>query len=148
MAHTPEPHQPPTTLEKTMMTSNSPYAAQVREEIEQLIQAASHSQFEILDRIYHEDMRTYLFDEDRTLHLSDKAGFKKHVIEGTKKAANPSTWAEFHLVEADQDQGHVLISRKVNLTGTEQIVTLSIDLVHQDGRWQITREVIFVRKDK
>ena len=129
-----------------MMTPTSPQAVRVRQAIEQLIHAASHSQFDFLDSIYHDDMRTYLFDEGRNLHLSDKAGFKKHVMEGMAKAVEPNQWAEFHLVEADAEHGHVLISRKVNLTGTEQIVTLSIDLVHQDGRWQITREVIFAPK--
>lgn len=126
-----------------MMTPNSPQTFEVRQSIEQLIHAASNAQFDFLDGVYHEDMRTYLFDDRRNLHQSDKAGFKKHVMESMAKAAQPSTWADFHWVEADEEKGHVLISRKVNLTGIEQVVTLSIDLVHQEGRWQITREVIF-----
>ncbi len=39
------------------------------------------------------------------------------------------------------------MTRKVNLTGEENILILSIDLVHLDGRWQVTREVIFSRPD-
>ncbi|WP_256367499.1 hypothetical protein [Ruegeria sp. THAF33] len=40
------------------------------------------------------------------------------------------------------------IRRKNNVTNRKQLVTLSIDFVFEDGRWQITREVIMTRADE
>ena len=125
------------------MTPNSPQAAQVKAQVEQLIESASNLKFDILHTLYHDDMNIYMFDGENTLHVSDKAGFIAHVTATQQASEKPSTWAQFHLVEADAARGHVLISRKVNLTGELQIVTLSIDFTFEDGRWQITREVIF-----
>lgn len=129
------------------MTPDSPQALEVKAAIDELIQSASNSEFDILDRIYHDDMQIYMFDEELNLNISNKEVFAKHVKESTESAEAPNMWAKYHLVEADETNGHVLISRKVNLTGKEQIVTLSIDLIFEDGRWQIKREVIFVQRD-
>lgn len=124
------------------MTPDTPQAAQVKAAIDGLIQSVSSREFDILDRIYHDDMTIFMFGADGEVNRSDKAGFIKHVREKTDEAVTPQTWARYHLVEADAQHGHVVISRKVNLSGEMKIVTLSIDLIHQDDRWQITREVI------
>ncbi len=124
------------------MRPDTPQAAQVRAAIETLVQSASAKDFSILDEIYHDDMQIFMFTRDGSVQQSDKAEFKAHVIAKTNSADAPSDWAKFHLVEADESRGHVVISRKVNLAGDMQIVTLSIDLVYEADRWQITREVI------
>lgn len=128
------------------MTPNSPQAAAVKSALDDLIQSATHADFGILDKMYHADMRIYMFGPDGQLHVSDKTAFTQHVKKSAEGAKPPSDWAKYHLVEADETRGHVLISRKVDLTGTLQIVTLSIDFVFEDGRWQIIREVIFTGK--
>lgn len=125
------------------MTPDSPQAAEVKAVLDELIQSASNSAFTILDSIYHEDMSIYMLGSELQLHRSDKKGFIEQVIKGTKSTDKPSSWAKYHLVEADETNGHVIISRKVNLTGEEQIVSLSIDFTYEDNRWQIIREVIF-----
>lgn len=125
------------------MTPDSPQALEVRVALDELIHSASNFDFTILELIYHDEMSIYLIDGNLDLHRMDKAGFIEQVIQGTESAETPNIWAKFHLVEADDTNGHVIISRKVNLTGKEQIVTLSIDLVYEDDRWQIIREVIF-----
>lgn len=125
------------------MSPNTPQAAEVKAAIDGLIQSASNAEFDILEEIYHDDMQIYMFDPDRNLNQMDKRAFSQHVTTSTEAAEAPNIWAKYHLVEADEKEGHVLISRKVNLTGEERIVTLSIDLVREDDRWQITREVIF-----
>jgi hypothetical protein len=125
------------------MTPDSPQAIDLKSTLDKLVHAASNQDFTMLDTIYHQNMRIYLLEGSDALHQMDKAGFKKHVIESTQSAQKPNIWAKYHLVEANETQGHIIISRKVNLTGSEQIVTLSIDFVFEDDRWQITREVIF-----
>lgn len=124
------------------MTPNTPLAVAVKDAIDELIQSASQSEFEILDRIYHDDMKIFMIGADATVSQFDKAAFTKHLVASTQAGEAPSTWAKYHSVEADDRHGHVVISRKVNLTGDEQIVTLSIDLIYENNRWQITREVI------
>lgn len=125
------------------MTPNSPQAAAVKTELDKLIKSATNADFDILDKMYHTGMSIYMFGPDKNLHVSDKPAFIEHVKKSADGAKPPSDWAKYHLVEADEARGHVLISRKVDLTGTLQIVTLSIDFVFEDGRWQIIREVIF-----
>ena len=125
------------------MSPNTPQAAEVKAAIDGLIQSASNAEFDILEDIYHDDMQIYMLDPDRNLNQMDKQAFSQHVTTSTEDAEAPNIWAKYHLVEADEKEGHVLISRKVNLTGEERVVTLSIDLVREDDRWQITREVIF-----
>ena len=125
------------------MKSDSPQAVEVKKVLDELINLASSAHFDILETLYHDDMNIYMLDPNRELHIMDKRGFINHLTESTKDGNFPSTWAKYHLVEADEKHGHVVISRKVNLTGEEQLITLSIDFVYESNRWQITREMIF-----
>lgn len=125
------------------MKTNSSQAAQVKSSIDKLILSATNKDFDILESIYHDSMTIYMLDGNNDLHQMNKAQFKDHVTASTNAAEVPQDWAKYHLVEADETNGHVIISRKVNLTGELQIVTLSIDLIFEEDRWQITREVIF-----
>ncbi|WP_171207973.1 MULTISPECIES: nuclear transport factor 2 family protein [unclassified Ruegeria] len=124
------------------MSPDSPQAKEVRKTIEQLIEGASSNDSSVLDRIYHDDMDIFMLAPGGEVQRANKDQFKAQVIAKTNEAAKPQTWAKYHVVEADEERGHVVISRKVNLTDETQIITLSIDLVLEDGRWQIIREVI------
>jgi len=55
-----------------------------------------------------------------------------------------NTWVEFHHIQADAENGLVVLTRKNNLAGQDMLVNLSIDLKYTDQRWQVTREVIFL----
>lgn len=129
------------------MTPDHPNVDAVKSTLDTLISEVSGHGFEVLDRTYHQDMRTYLLLDDGTLLQSDKSGFMDYVQSAMGKAEDPSPWAEYHLVEADEAHGHILISRRNNVTDRQQLVTLSIDFVFEDDRWQITREVIMTRND-
>lgn len=125
------------------MSPDSPQAAEVKDTLDRLIHSASNSDFDILEIVYHDQMKIYMLDGNYELHTMGKKGFIEHVTSSTEAATAANVWAKYHSVEADERNGHVVISRKVNLTGVVQIVTLSIDFVYEDGRWQITREVIY-----
>ncbi|MGZ2259020.1 hypothetical protein [Roseobacter sp. A03A-229] len=60
-------------------------------------------------------------------------------------AGADNAWARYNVVESNAAEGHVLITRKVTLDGDNEILELSIDLVHEDDRWQVIREVIAER---
>ena len=83
---------------------------------------------------------------DGEAKIMDKPAFMQ-MMEDAVQGTDPEDhrWAKFHSVTASGNQGHVAISRKVPLGGDNMILNLSIDLVHEDDRWQVSREVIFSR---
>lgn len=126
--------------------TNETKVEQVRSTIKQLIEAGTSGDLGALDYIYHDRMKTYMIDTDGNLLQSDKSGFMsmlKEMIEHHNGSSNK--WAKFEVVEADGDNGHVLITRKVNLGGLHRILILSIDLIRENNHWQVIREVIFSR---
>lgn len=133
---------------KDIMTQYTPKQASVRKAIDDLIQTATTYDVETLDRIYHDDLEVIMIDTEDNLNLADKEAFKG-LFRSKGEAGDPpmNTWANFHKIDVQDKKAHVLLSRKNNLSGTNMILLLSIDLVHEDGRWQVTREVIFLRPE-
>lgn len=134
-----------TTEERNTMSNESKVAA-IRETIEALINAGITSDLSGLQRIYHDSMKIQMIDTDNHLVQHDKASFiamLQSMIDTND--GTPNDWSEFHIVEATGDDGHVLITRKVNMGGQDRVLVLSIDLLFEDERWQVTREVIFSR---
>ncbi|WJY21778.1 hypothetical protein QTA57_00785 [Fontisubflavum oceani] len=87
-----------------------------------------------------------MIDTDGTLAEFDKPGFIDMLAETVRESAGvDNTWAKYNAIHADGAHGHVLITRKVQLGGEDKTLVLSIDLAQEDARWQVTREVIFVR---
>ena len=87
-----------------------------------------------------------MIDTDGNLARFDKPSFIEMLSDTVRQSGQPaSTWAHYDAVDANGDHGHVLITRKVRLHGEDKVLVLSIDLVHEDARWQVTREVIFAR---
>lgn len=126
------------------MTHNA--VKDVRATIEALIEAGVTANVDGLDRIYHPDMKIFMIDPAGELNRHDKTSFMamlKASIEGTNP--NDHRWAQFHSVETDGNLGHVAITRKVPIGGHNMILNLSIDLIFDDNRWQVIREVIFAR---
>jgi hypothetical protein len=126
--------------------TNDTQSAAVRATIDALINAGTTSDLSALDQIYHDSMKIHMIDTDNNLMQHDKSSYiamLKGMVAGNDGQSN--TWSEYHSVEAKGDHGHVLITRKVDLGGADRILVLSIDLLFDDDRWQVTREVIFSR---
>ncbi|MCV0429205.1 MAG: hypothetical protein K5905_27460 [Roseibium sp.] len=126
--------------------TNDAKTREIRETIDSLITAGTTADLNGLNAIYHDDMKTHMIDTDGNLAQADKPAFiamLKELIEGS--AGIDNTWAEYNAIEAEGEKGHVLITRKVTLGGEARILVLSIDLVFEDARWQVVREVIFSR---
>ena len=120
----------------------------VKKAVEELIQTATNYDVDVLERIYHDDLKVIMIDTGDNVNVADKVGFKG-LFKSKKDAGDPpmNTWAKFHKIDVDGNNAHVLLSRRNDLNGEEQILILSIDLVFEDNRWQVTREVIFLRPD-
>ncbi|WP_298839445.1 hypothetical protein [uncultured Roseobacter sp.] len=129
------------------MTENHPNATAVKEALNGLIYGVSGHSFEVLDNLYHRDMQTCLLLNDGTLMRNDKAGFMAFIRDNMGALKDDDPWVKYHLVEADDTHGHIVVSRKNNATGRYQLISLSIDFVFEDGRWQIVREIIMTRSD-
>lgn len=127
------------------MTDDSKIAA-IKVTIEALINAGTTNDIRGLDQIYHDDMRIHMIDTDYNLIQHDKPGFIA-MLEGMidAKGGAPNTWAQFNEIEAKGSDGHVLITRKVKMGNADRVLVLSIDLIFEDDRWQVIREVIFSR---
>lgn len=126
----------------------NPQETEVRQVIDDLIATATSYDIDTLDRIYHDDMTVEMIDTEDNLNTADKAAFKA-LFQSKRDAGDPpmNTWAKFHRITVTGENAHVLLSRKNDLSGTMMRLLLSIDLVHEDGRWQVSREVIFLRPE-
>ncbi len=122
--------------------------AGVKKVIDDLIQTATNFDIKKLDHIYHDNLSVIMIDTDDDLNIADKETFKR-IFKSKKEAGDPpmNTWARYHKIDVNNNKAHVLISRKNNLSGIDQILLLSIDLIFEDNCWQVIREVIFLRPD-
>ncbi len=120
--------------------------AGVRATIDALMEAGVTANTADLDQIYHRDMQIVMIDPKGTASRFDKPAFMAMLNE-TVSGTDPDDhrWAQYNSVEAEGNHGHVAITRKVPLGGDNMILNLSIDLIFEDCRWQVTREVIFAR---
>ena len=102
--------------------------------IDKLIDCASRGKLDILETLYHDDMKIYMLSkggENTGLQIIDKPGFIAHLNDTIKGGDFPNTWASFHVVEADEKHGLVVISRKTNLGTEGKVISLSIDFVFE-----------------
>ncbi len=120
----------------------------VRKTIDDLIQTATNYDVETLDRLYHEDLQVTMVDTSGNVNTANKENFKA-LFKSKRDAGEPpmNTWAKYHKVTVNDKSAQVLLSRKNNLNGQDMDLFLSIDLIHEASRWQISREVIFLHPE-
>ncbi len=123
------------------MTQQSEIA--LKKVIEDLIAAGTGFDVDQLEMLYHSNLQVIMISESGEKVISNKESFKSLFQSKRENGDAPlNTWAEFHHIETNGEKGHVIVSRKVNLTEEERKIVLSIDLVKEEDRWQVTREVI------
>ncbi|WP_298817032.1 hypothetical protein [uncultured Roseibium sp.] len=128
------------------MSRTDDQATAVRAVIERLIENVSANTASILNETYHDDMTVIMLSPEDKAIVLDKQQMTETVTTTLEQNNGAiGTWAKFHHVSVNGDTAHVLLSRRNELTGPDQQITLGIDLVNQDDRWQITREVIVTR---
>ncbi|WP_303318409.1 hypothetical protein Q4Q34_10070 [Flavivirga abyssicola] len=117
----------------------------LKQAIESLIEAGTSFDTDKLELIYHKNLQVIMINVEGQKTISDKESFK-NLFDTKRKNGDPplNTWAKFNHLEVNDNFGHVIVTRKVNLTGEESTIILSIDLVWEANRWQVTREVIFM----
>ncbi|ASJ70855.1 DUF4440 domain-containing protein [Granulosicoccus antarcticus] len=132
-----------------MPDTQTPEQLQVRQAIDELIQTATSYNVDVLDRIYHDDLQILMIDTEHNVNTANKAMFTE-LFRSKRDAGDPpmKTWAKFHKIDVEDKNAHVLLSRKNDLNGQNMDLTLSIDMVFESDRWQVMREVIFLRPEQ
>lgn len=130
------------------MTLDTAPEADVRRAIDDLIQTATTYDVATLDRIYHDTLHVVMLDHEDNVNTANKEAFKGLFASKRDEGDPPmNTWAKFHSIDVNGTAAHVLLSRKNDLSGVNMDLTLSIDLVFEDDRWQVAREIIFLRPE-
>lgn len=132
-----------------MSDIQTPVQLQVRKTIEELIQTATSYDVDALDRIYHDELQVLMIDTEHNVNTANKAMFTE-LFRSKRDAGDPpmNTWSKFHKIDVNGNNAHVLLSRKNDLNGQSMDLILSIDMVFESDRWQVMREVIFLRPEE
>ncbi|WP_444937543.1 hypothetical protein [Microbulbifer sp. JMSA002] len=118
---------------------------EIEEFIDYLVQAGVHCRVDELESAYHRNMQVYMLDDSDQLTLADKSAFIDLFKRKRDAGELPlNSWTKIHHVAANNSSALVIFSRKNNLAGQERKLRLGIDLVYEDGRWQVIREIIFL----
>ena len=111
--------------------------------INDLIKAGTSFDINVLDVIYHKDLKIIMLSNKSDKIIADKEAFKNVFKEKLKNGDESlNTWANFIHLAVDDNKGHVIVTRKVNLTGVEKEMVVNIDLIWENNKWQVIREVI------
>lgn len=126
--------------------SDSDQPIVVVEAINDLINAGTTFDTDRLERIYHNDLEVVTVTPAGDVSTANKADFI-NLFDTKRRNGDPAlnNWSNFVHTAVDEDRAHVIVQRVVALGEEDQALTLSIDLVLLDGRWQVTREVIFAQ---
>lgn len=115
---------------------------------EKMIKSGTTFDIEQLDIIYHKNLKIFVVDTDGQSNMLDKnSAITMLQSKRDNGDAHLNNWAEFSNIDVNGDLGHIIVIRKVNLTGIEQKFVFSLDLVWEDNRWQVTREVAVMQPE-
>lgn len=112
------------------------------------VKAGTTFDIEQLEYVYHEDLKVIMVGQNGLSGILNKESVKKMFQAKRDNGDSPlNDWAEFNHIQANGNSGHVIVTRKVNLTGIEQRLIFSIDLVKNGNGWLVTREVVVAQSE-
>ncbi|AWF82327.1 hypothetical protein BTJ40_16655 [Microbulbifer sp. A4B17] len=124
---------------------NPDIVREIEQFIDYLVQAGVYCREDQLESVYHRDMKVFILDPSSRVTVADKTAFIDMFKAKRDAGELPlNDWKKIHHVAVNKHSALVIFSRKNNLSGQEQLLKLAIDIVHEDGRWQVMREVIFL----
>lgn len=98
-----------------------------------------------LEVIYHDEILIIIIDEKGNKKEFKKSEFIELIglkLDNLEEHKN-NNWAKFHHVNVKGNNGHIIVERKLNLTGIKTKLLVNIDFIWQDEHWKIIREVIY-----
>lgn len=120
----------------------------LKQAIENVIKVGTTFDIEQLEYIYHENVQVIMVGQNGLNGILDKQSIKAMFQAKKDNGDSPlNNSVEFNLIQANGDSGHVIVTRKVNLTGVEQRLVFSIDLIKKGDSWLVTREVVVAQPE-
>ncbi|MCY4641417.1 MAG: nuclear transport factor 2 family protein [Gammaproteobacteria bacterium] len=118
----------------------------IQDAIDELIECATRYDTDALERIYHEDLHIVMVGVDNSVRTHDKESFIELFAEKKKmNAPQMGRWVKYHHVHIQGNDAVIVLDRINDVAGVEMKLKCSIDLVFEDGRWQVLREEIFLQ---
>ena len=120
----------------------------LKQAIENVIKVGTTFDIKQLEYIYHENVQVIMVGQNGLNGILDKQSIKAMFQAKKDNGDSPlNDSVEFNLIQANGDSGHVIVTRKVNLTGVEQRLVFSIDLIKKGDSWLVTREVVVAQPE-
>ena len=120
----------------------------LKQAIENVIKVGTTFDIEQLEYIYHENVQVIMVGQNGLNGILDKQSIKAMFQAKKDNGDSPlNNSVEFNLIQANGDSGHIIVTRKVNLTGVEQRLVFSIDLIKKGDSWLVTREVVVAQPE-
>ena len=120
----------------------------LKQAIENVIKVGTTFDIEQLEYIYHENVQVIMVGQNGLNGILDKQSIKAMFQAKKDNGDSPlNDSVEFNLIQANGDSGHVIVTRKVNLTGVEQRLVFSIDLIKKGDSWLVTREIVVAQPE-
>lgn len=128
------------------MTNSQQAETEVKQKIQELIQHGSNYNVDILDNVYHDEFKIIMIDEAGDVSTMNKKETLDLFRSMRDSNADPlSTEAKFNYLEASETTGQVLVTRKMQIRHRPEKLVFSIQLIHEEGKWQVIRETAFVQ---
>ncbi|WP_047544813.1 hypothetical protein [Psychroserpens sp. Hel_I_66] len=120
----------------------------LKQAIENVIKVGTTFDIKQLEYIYHENVQVIMVGQNGLNGILDKQSIKAMFQAKKDNGDSPlNDYVEFNLIQANGDSGHVIVTRMVNLTGVEQRLVFSIDLIKKGDSWLVTREVVVAQPE-
>ena len=118
----------------------------VQKVVETLIENGSRYNVEVLEKIYHANLKIVKINEHGEVEAIDRDTNMEFFRQKMSSQAPPlSTAAEFNFVDADSTFGHVIVTRQMQLADRPEKSVFSILLKKESGSWQVFHETAFVQ---
>lgn len=128
------------------MTTNQKAETEVKQKIQELIENGSNYNVATLNKVYHNEFKIIMIDETGDVSTMNKKETLDMFRSMRDSNADPlSTEAEFNFIEVSGTSGQVLVTRKMQIRHRPEKSVFSIQLIHEDGKWQVIRETAFVQ---
>jgi len=126
----------------------SALAGEVKRTVENLIEYGTSYNVEKLRDIYDDSLKIVKIDEKGNIEVTTK----KETLDffASKRAGGDEPLSKetlFNYVEANENIGHVIVTRHMKIKDRPEKSIFSLHLEKKNGRWVIVRETAFVRPE-
>ena len=128
--------------------TSSTLEQEVKKTVENLIEYGTSYNVEKLKDIYDDSLKIVTIDERGNVEVSTKKEtldfFASKRAGGDAPLSKETLW---NYVEANENTGHVIVTRHMQMKDRPEKSVFSLHLEKKNGRWVIVRETAFVQPE-